>query len=104
MQMAVGARMPVDSPEFKEEVTRALATSPDAIAAAQDFYPRVPLNDKAWSQFIENAPASINIEDRRGLRGAFRKAEGGGVRDDYNTEASDYDRSFKRGRRRRHRG
>ena len=41
----------------------------------------MPLNDKAWGQFIENAPASINIEDRRGLRGAWRKADGGGVND-----------------------
>ena len=86
---AEGGQVPyaTDSPEFKEEVKRALATSPDAIAAKQDFYPRVPLNDKAWDQFIENAPASINIEDRRpgyrgGLRAAHRHADGGGVKDD----------------------
>ena len=82
---------PVDSPEFKEEVARALAKNQDTIAAAQEFYPRVPLNDKAWSQFIENAPASINIEDRRGLRGAFRKADGGAV---FDPEGSDYDMEF----------
>lgn len=91
---------PVDSPEFKEEVARALAKNQDTIAAAQEFYPRVPLNDKAWSQFIENAPASINIEDRRpgykgGLRAAYRRADGGGVNAD-SSEPDPLDAELKR--------
>ena len=92
---------PVDSPEFKEEVARALAKNQDTIAAAQEFYPRVPLNDKAWSQFIENAPASINIEDRRpgykgGLRAAYRRADGGGVNAD-SSEPDPLDAELKQG-------
>ena len=71
---------PIGSPEFKEEVARGLAKNQDTIARAQEFYPRVPLNDKAWEGFLNDAPQSLNIEDRRGLRGAFRKAEGGPIR------------------------
>ncbi len=53
----------IGSPEFKEEVRQALLRNPDSPARAQAQRNR--------RDYLPNSPESINIEDRRGQRGAY---------------------------------